>query len=321
MPLKDIFQKQIDQLRSFLDAPGPSMRIIQYDTDLKPVVARILAVLEEDEESPHLLWGTETAFDHQTRYFQEILRELVDANESRRSELSALGVELPAPPANEERGLVGERFVAYLDQVAVSLPDSVGAYVIVIDPEEISDVYDFREALYFLADGTGSSRVRYLVLDQRPEPLLPDFDRYSGRISIQDFHLSPEQIEAQIADDFEHNPSLDSAERGQYAAMMGAFAFVRGDYNEAERIQLDVLDQSCETGDPGEQALAYYNLGNTYLGAEEFELAEQCFTRAGEVCLEARIEPLLAISLTNLGVDLYWRGYAAEAGGSFDTAR
>jgi tetratricopeptide (TPR) repeat protein len=320
MALKDIFQHQVDQLRAFLDGKRRTMCIVQHDPDLKPVVHRLLAGLDRDNECPHIIWGTVTAFHNRTQYFRDVLKELIDANESHRSELAAVGIELTPPSFEGGWATTRGQFVEYISSLADNLPDLAGSYAIVIDPQTVDDLQDYEESIHFLASNTESKRVKYIVLDQRSKPLLKDFNRYSDRISIQVFRFSQEEIERHVQDDLDRNSSLSPVERRQYAAMLGAFAFTRKDYDDAERRQRDVLNQSLKTGDSGEQAIAYYNLGNTYLSAKEPTLAEDCYTRAGELCLDTRSDPLLAMILTNLGIALSERGQMAEAVESFDTA-
>jgi hypothetical protein len=321
MPLKDLFHNQVDQVRAFLDDQKRTMHIVQHDPDLKPLLHKLLTVLESDDACPHLLWGTVTAFHNPSQYFRDVLKELIAANESQRAELADVGIDLAPPLSDGYWAATPDQFIEYISRVADSLPDLVGAYALVIDPETVDHVHGYKEALRFLASHTRSKRVKYLVLDQRSKPLLRGFDRYSDRISVQVFRLAPEEIERQVKDDLNDNGALSPIERRQYTAMLGAFAFARREYDEAERRQRDVLRQSWEAGDAGEQAIAYYNLGNTYLSAEEPELAEECYRKAGELCLETQSDPLLAMTLTNLGIALSRQGNIAEAIASFETAR
>jgi tetratricopeptide (TPR) repeat protein len=320
MPLKDIFQNQVDQLRAFLDSKRRTMCIIQHDPDLQPVVHKLLAGLDKDDDCPHLIWGTRTAFQNGTQYFRDVLKELVEANESQRSELSAVGIELAPPSSEGDWAATRGQLVEYLSCVADNLPELAGCYAIVLDPENVDDLQDYEESILFLASNTESRRVKYIVLDQRSKPLLKDFNRYGDRVSIQVFGFSQEEVERHVHDDLDHSKSLSPDERRQYTAMLGAFAFTRKDYGEAERRQRDVLNQSLKTSDSGEQAIAYYNLGNTYLSDKKPGLAEDCYTKAGELCLETQSDPLLAMVLTNLGITLSHLGRMHDANNSFDTA-
>jgi tetratricopeptide (TPR) repeat protein len=320
VPLEDIFQNQVDQLRAFLDDKRKVMRIVQHDPDLKPLLNKLLAALEAGDDSPHLFWTTGTPFYNQSQYFRDILIGLIDANESHRAELAEVGVELNPPSPDGNWAATRGQFVEYLSSVADDLPDFLGVYAILIDPDEIHDPRDYEEAIYFLASNTRSKRVKYIVLDQRSKPLLDEFDRYGDRISIQVFRFSPEQIEKQLKDDLNHNSSLSAVERRQYTALMASFAVSRKDYREAERIQREVLSESLKVGNPGEQAVAYYNLGNTYISMEAFDLAEDCFTRSGELCIETGSDLLLAMSLTNLGIALHRQGFSGDAISSLDSA-
>jgi tetratricopeptide (TPR) repeat protein len=320
MPLEEIFQNQVDQLRAFLDDKRKVVRIVQHDPDLKPVLNKLLTALEGGSDGSHLFWTTGTSFYNQSQYFRDILLELIDANESHRSELAEVGVELSPPSPDGNWAATRGRFVEYLSRVADELPDFLGTYTILIDPDEIHDPRDYEEAIYFLASNTRSKRVKYIVLDQRSKPLLDGFDRHDNRISVQVFRFSPEQVENQLKDDLNHNSSLTASERRQYTALMASFAVSRKDYREAEHLQREVLRESLRVGNPGEQAVAYYNLGNTYISMEEFDLAEDCYKRSGELCIETGSDLLLAMSLTNLGIALHRQGLSADAISSFDSA-
>ncbi|MBO0722469.1 MAG: hypothetical protein J2P41_16710 [Blastocatellia bacterium] len=294
--------------------------MLRHDSDLRPVVHKIFEGLDKDDECPHLIWGTTTAFHDKTQYFRDVLKELVEANECQRSELAEVGIELAPLSSTGDWAATREHFVEYISRVADNLPDLIGSYAIVIDPESIDDPREYEESILFLADNTESKRVKYIVLDRQAKPLLPDIEKHNVRIAAQVFRFSPREVERHVKDDLDRNSELSPAEHRQYNAMLGTFAYTRKNYVEAERRQHDVLNQSLKSGETGEQAIAYYNLGNTYLSSRKPRLAEECFTKAGELCLAAQSAPLLAMIMTNLGLALAEGGQLPEAMDSFDSA-
>ena len=257
-------------------------------------------------------------FAYANQFFNDLLKELSEAGEAHRDELAAEGVELPRP--GDPWVPTHIRFERYVSATAGSFPDSVGSYVIVLDPKRIDGPSAFAGAMHYLAEQTKSERVKYLVLEDRNRPVLDEVIQRSERASDQDFHLSPDRIEAQVNRDLESG-RLSPRDRCQYLAMAGAFAFARGETAKAVQLQAEALKLAEQVGDPSDQANVLYNLGNAHLKNKELPAAEDSFVRAAQICLAHQLNPLLAMVMSNLGVTLHRAGRVDEALASLDVAR
>ena len=319
MPLQDIVEQQLEDLRFFLEYPKLSLRCLRHEPDIKRLVGKLLSGLENEADNPHIFLALSTPFINVEQFFIEALAELQAQNENFTAELAGLDYQWPQAEENPELAprLCFERYVS---AVADSFPDYIGAYAIVFDPESIDNPAGFRKAMAFLARHTQSEWVKYLVLDDYREPLLKGIEEHCERADVQAIHISPEQIEQQIERDLEEN-NLSAQDHRHYMALAGAMAFARKDYAEARKRQIATLRTAKESGSPGEQAHAFFNLGNTYLAAESYPEAEGCFSEAAELCIQAELNPLLAMVLCNLGVTLHRLQRLDEALQSFDIAR
>jgi tetratricopeptide (TPR) repeat protein len=319
MALKAFFSDQLEQIRSFMTSLRQTVRVVQLESDVEPLLKKLLVGLDEDDNCPHVMVFATTPFSNPAQYFSDALVELAGQNEQHRDAMAAKGVQVPRladyaslPPT--------ERFNQYLSDLADRLAEWVDSYVVVIQPKSIDDPAGFKFGIEYLTNSTRSKQLKYLVLDHRKDPLLPDLAEKSERAGVQVFHLSPAEIEAQIKADLASG-QLTPQEKRQYTAMTAAFAFSNRKYDDAELIQRDVLKMAEQNGTPAEQANACYALGNTFLKQGKLELAEGSFARAVMICVEGKINALLAMALTNLGVTLQRQNRLEESVQSFDTAR
>ena len=319
MPLQDIVEQQLEDLRFFMEYPKLSLRCLRHEPDIKRLVGKLLAGLEGEDDNPHIMVALSTPFQNTEQFFSEALAELQVHNESFSAELTGLDYQLPQA-ADDPKLASRHRFERYVSAVAESFPDYIGAYAIVFDPETIDNPAGFRKSMAFLARHTQSEWAKYIVLDDYREPILEGIEEHCERADVQEIHISPEQIEQQIERDLENN-TLSEQDHRHYMALAGALAFARKDYDEARQRQIATLRVAKESGSPGEQAHAYYNLGNTALAAKNYPEAEACFSEAADLCLQAQLNPLLAMVLCNLGVTLHRLQRLDEALRSFDIAR
>jgi tetratricopeptide (TPR) repeat protein len=319
MPLKDFFQDQQDELLLFLHLPWQTLHVVRHEPDLKPVLRRLLVALDEHDDNPHVLVVTQVPFHDARQFFTAALEDLVAQNEHWRTDLEAAGVRLPEPQGPDAQLAPVERLAHYVSAVADALPDEVGAYAVLIDPEIVTQETAFRRAMEELVLQTTAAWAKFIVLDRRQNPILGDLDPRL-EVSTQLFHLEPAQIEEAVTIDLKRG-DLPPNERRQYTAMSGAFAAAHRNYAEAERLQREALGLAQADGSPAEQANAWYNLGNTCLSQKKFAEAEECFGQSGQLCLDHGVQPLLAMSLTNLGVALQRQARSEAALQSFVLAR
>ena len=168
MPLKTFFVDQIDQLRSFASAPDQSMRVLCHEPDVEPLVKKIVVALDEDDNFPHILVPARTPYDNTPRYFKELLDEVVRQNEMYREELATLNITLPRPDDRAEL-TPPHRFKRYVADVADCLPNSIGSYVVVINPDEVRDEPGFKNDMVYLAKQTRSVQVLVVFRSRLPE--------------------------------------------------------------------------------------------------------------------------------------------------------
>ena len=320
MPIKDLFERQINALCDFMDLPGKTMLALQRDPEMEQPLMRILSRLDEKEDNANFMLVSQIGFQDENQFFSDLLKEISESNERHRQHLAEQGVTLPpAPPQNSVSPLA--RFGAYVSQVGDCLPEWTGFYILILDPAEVSNDQQFRQSMIELVKFTSSTRTKYIVLDQRQHPRLGDIDEFGERATIQTFYVDPNQIEQQIKNDLENSARLSPLEIRQYTAMQATFDAINNRLDEAEQKQKQTVKLAETEGSPPEQANAYYNLGNTYLKKGESELALDCFHNAVQICLKAQAPALLASSLTNMGIALFRLHQTEIALSSFDAAR
>src|SRR5215831_6971781 len=70
MALQDIFQTRIEQLRSFMRHSQQSLLCVRVAPDIKQVLIKALAGLDEDPNSPYVMIGADTPFCTSVEYFE-----------------------------------------------------------------------------------------------------------------------------------------------------------------------------------------------------------------------------------------------------------
>jgi tetratricopeptide (TPR) repeat protein len=320
MPLTSFFTEQIDGLRDFMQTPDHTLLVLRYESDVERLVKKVLVTLDEDENCSAVMVAAETKYDNHPQFFRDLLEELVQQNERHRSEMAENGVELPRVEEIGNDRPAYEIFEEYVSRVADALPEWIGGYVVILRPAEILHVDGFRKAMEFLAAHTQSPWAKFIVLDRVHQGALEGFGKQLDRVRVQTFHLSTDEIEERVAADLASG-RLSREETRQYTAMQGSFAYSKKDYAQALEIQRRVLAMAEQDGTPRDQATALYNLGNTYLGQKDYELAEETFARSVQIAAEDEAHAVAGMSLTNLGVVLQRRGQLGQSLDCFDAAQ
>jgi tetratricopeptide (TPR) repeat protein len=321
MPLKSFFTAQAELLRLFMMDPNQTVRCIRVEPDMKPLLMKMLAGLDADESSPHLMACSEVPFETEAQYFEALLAELSEDVARWERPLAAQGYEFRLWP--EDLGFFPpqEKFVTYAGAMADSFPDHVGSFVLILAPDAIADPAAFRKAIEYLAANTPSPWMKYLVIDERQKPVLDKIEEQAPAIVHQTFHISPDEIEAEAKADLAKGYGLTPHEVRQYTALVAGCAFARREYDEALRLQQQWVEFAAKEGAPAEVANACYNLGNTHMARKDYPAAEETYGRALDLALDHHIGPLLPMVLTNLGVTLYRQGRLEQAVQSFQIAR
>lgn len=320
----DFFAEPMDRIRQFLQSRELTVLIIRHDPDLDQILQKFLLALDQDEENPAVLVGVQAAYHDPVSFATDVLRDLVEHNEVQRQPLASMGIQLPRPGVPSGAGGPAEDAAAvlsaYVSDVADGLPGWAGAYGVVLRPKEITDVTGYRNFVRFLAESTRSEWAKYLVSDRRVRPLLDGLPQECARVSVQDFALSPEEIEHRVQAELAGG-KLDAKQTRLYSSLTAAFAFSKKDYAQAALAQEEVLRKCREEGVASEEAQALYNLGNTYAASHRYQQAEETLARAVEVASAEEMHALASMALTNLGVTLQRLGRIEESLAAFQAAR
>jgi tetratricopeptide (TPR) repeat protein len=294
---------------------------VRVEPDMKPLLMKMLAGLDADDSSPHLMACSEVPFETEAQYFEALLAELAADVAKWERPLKATGYEFHLWPEDLGFFPAHERFVTYAGALADSFPEQFGSFVLILAPDAIADPAGFRKAIEYLAANTPSTWMKYLVIDERQKPVLDKIDEQSPAIWHQTFHIAPEEIEAEAKADLAKGIGLTPHEVRQYTALVASCAFARREYDEALRLQQQWLELAAKEGAPADVANACYNLGNTQVAKGDLAAAEETYGRALDLALDHNVAALLPMVLTNLGVTLYRQGRLDQAVQSFQIAR
>ena len=321
MPLKALVDAQVDELRGFLEQPRVVLRVLRHLNDMKPMLLKLLAGVQEEEDFPHAMLMIDLPFDDEESYCAAALAELVENNETHRESLSVEGITLPrSPEASQEPGVV--TVGRYVSEVADALQGYGLAYVLLIDPQSVTeeDPDAFATTLLRLTHTIRSDHAKLLVLDSSDAPRLAGIELRTELADVQHFDIGPTEIERQVKLDIDAG-QLDTPDLCKYLMMAGAFAAARGDHAGAIAFQSRALAASEEVDEPAAQAQSLYNLGTSQMESGDLEAGAASLSRAAEICIEEELDPLLAMVMINLGVTLHRNRQVDEALEAFEIAR
>lgn len=308
MPLTAFFSEQLDQLEDFMDEPGPVVRIVLVDPEMRGVLLRMLGGLDEQEDFRHLLIAHREPFRDPAGWFGGLLDGLDAQIEQHAEALAEAGIGL-----EDEAGPSAPwRFLRRAEGLADALPEAVGSLVFLIDPEAVEDRDGFTRSIAFLADKVASPRLKFIVLHGRGDPFLSAIEADRPGVSRQVFWCSPEEMERRVNATLEQ-PAASPADRRRALMMAAGFAFSNRDYPRAEALQRQQLEAAEAADQPLEQAIGAYGLGNTLLAEQRAEEAAEAFLRACDLCVAHQLNELAPMAYTNLGVALHRLGNFDQA--------
>jgi hypothetical protein len=321
MALQDVFQVQIDQLRSFMRHSQQSLRCIRVAPDIKQILIKALSGLDDDPNSPYVMIGADIPFRTPVQFFEELSAQVLEDYELHRAELEALGAHPRFPPRDGAVVSAPKNYVRAVTGLAESLPPAIRSLVVVLSPESIDDGPAYRAAMDTLAEEARSKRVKHIVLDTREDPALGDIAERCPHASIQEFHFAPNALQAQLKADLLNPQSLSRFEVRQYTALLASFCFAHKEYAECLVLQRQCFDMIEREGSPPESANALYNMGNTHLALGDLSEAEVCYARSVDLCVDHELNSLMPMVLTNLGIVLYRQKRLQDSTRSFQIAR
>jgi tetratricopeptide (TPR) repeat protein len=306
MPLGAFFEDQLREIRAFLEDPDSVVRIVQVDPEMRPILLRMLAGLDEEDTFPHLLIGHGGRFGDPVQWFGE-LQNVLEAEISHQA--AALAAErIDATNRAKDPAQRGPwPFMARAEQFADSLPDSSGSLTFIIEPEQVDDPPGFVRSIGFLAEKVRSHWLKFIVLDQRLGPRLTELASHDG-VELQTFWCSPQELQARLDAMLAVHDGSASPEARRVRSMAAAAAFANKDYPKALALQRGLLADAQAGGTPADQAMSAYGLGNTLLAAGEAEAAAETFIQACQLCATYGLNELAPMAYTNLGVSLHRLG-------------
>lgn len=325
MPLRDPFDERVETIRAFLEVPAFTTLAIRHEPDTRQLLLRVLVGLEE-EDGPHAILFLPDNFSGYRTYSECLLEEISAHVEAMREDLVVEGVQLPRAPEaansfDEHDPRPGIKQLAnYFSAIADALPDSIGSFALILDPESVTDRGAFAWWVEALTAYTESEWVKYMVPDSRAEPAIAPSEHVQDRVYVLEFDVPPEELEEQVHKDLEAG-RLSAAARRRHLMLAGAFATSGGRPEDARKHLEAALRETQEAGADDEEANVLYNLGNLDLREGHIDSALARFTRSAQLCVENELNPLLAMVLTNLGVALHRAGRSSEALESFAVAR
>jgi tetratricopeptide (TPR) repeat protein len=312
MPLGAFFEDQLEEIRAFLEDPDSVVQVVQVDPELRAVLLKMLAGLDDEDEFPHLLIGDDGRFGDPVQWFAG-LQNALEAELSRHAaELAAEGIDV-ANPAKDPTQRGPWPFLLRAEHFADSLPESVGSLAFVIEPEQVDDPPGFVRSIGFLAEKVRSHWLKFIVLDERLAPRLTELAGSHEGVGLQTFWCSPQELQTRLDAMLAVHGTSASPEACRVRAMAAAVAFANKDYPKALALQHGLLNEARAGGTPADQARAAYGLGNTLLAAGQAEAAAETFVQACELCARHGLGELAPMAYTNLGVSLHRLGNFDQA--------
>lgn len=311
MSLKSLFSEQIEQLRQFMDTPGPTLHAIRHDIDTQTVLEKILVKLDDDSTNDHIMLVCSSECQTANQYAAAILQELADHAAPHADACKEANISLPAAPLNPSGDAI-RVLASYVSEFANCLPSGSGCLVVILHPDEVANPADYRQVAQSLAAKTKSQFAKYIVFDRLDKPLLGNINEDVPRASFQEFQFTPSEMQKRVREDLQGN-NLTRQERRQYTAMVGGFEMGKQNYVEAEQAQRDALTLIREDEALAEEPAALYNLANTLLAQDKMPAAEEQYGFAIEAGIREEVHGLVAMALTNLAIALQRQGKCEQA--------
>ncbi len=319
MALQDFFKQQQLQLRAFLDAPEHSVLLLQHAGDIRKILEKALLALDEDAAHSHMLIFVDEPWKNADSFCEHLLQRLEQQNNGFREDFKKLGISLP-DTLDDHAGNPLQRLKQATSRLMSAIPGAPASLAFIIPWDDLENTEAATQFLLDVASARFSVRIKWIVFDELRASRFPDLIKMKSLVAVQKFHLEMDAVEKQVVADLKGG-QLAPDERLRYLSMAGAFAAAHRRFGEAEQYQLEVLKLAPQSGKPADSAVAYYNLGNSYLNQRRLEDAERAFGQSANICLAEKSNELLAMVLTNLAITLHQQKRIDEALQSFDIAQ
>lgn len=303
MPLRKFFLDQQTELLDFLSSQELAVCLLTHASDMRQLVNKSLLALDDLETHAHILLYVDQPWQSESEFYKHLLERLEEQADVYRSELAAAGIRLP-DPLTSGGGDLRTRLIRTAETLVGSIPADNCTLAFICTWDELSSVSAAADCIANFAAAVRSSRMKLIVFDDLSKPRFAQLADDQPRVCVQQFHLAMDKVEQQVNATLA-TEQLVGLDRVRYLGMAGAFAAAHRRHEESEQRQTEILKLLGTVDSPADEAMAYYNMGNSYLNRQLFTEAEANLGRAAEICLAQKMNPLLAMVLTNLGVTLH----------------
>ena len=299
--LRKVFYRAGAADRSLSLGLGTSVRVIAIDGEMRNIFLRMLLGLDQDEKFSHIFLGHSNAFLDATTWLDSLDRELEEQIAQNGEDIQPIGIELPR--ANDDPALPPPwRFLHRAEALAKMLPEEVGALAFIIESERIDDEDGFIRSVEFLADNVKSSRLKFILLDDRAAPRLAELAAEHPRVQTQLFWLDPRSTQQSIEREVESPGASPSS------AMLGhAAAFAAADHDHSRAVSLQwrrIMEVEKEGGASTDRVMARLDYSRALLEAGHADPAAETLLQACQLCSAHQLHDLAPLAYTDLGIAL-----------------
>lgn len=303
MPLAAYVAEQMAMLEAFMAAPRSVVRVLLIGPELRDIIQRMLTWRGDQPDCPHRILVFGAPFADPVSWF-EAMRAALDA--------AVPNVPHEAEPATRPGPWA---FLLRAEAVAEAMSGQ-GAQVVLIVSSEIAMREDYLRSIAFLVERVRSRRLKFVVFDDRTQPILATPTPGQARLTSQTCWCPPEQLRRRAA-----AAAAAPEATASDAALAGSLALAMGDAAGAEAAQRVALRRAAEAASRVDEASAAASLGATLVAEGKMQEAVEVYVRGCDVCSQHELTGLAPLLCKGLGLALHRLGEKEQAYSAFKTAR
>lgn len=167
--LASFFREQLAAVEAFLASPDQVVRRVLVDGEMRPILLKMLAGRDAEDEFPHVLLGYQAAFNGPVPWFAG-MQDMLEAELAEHgAALAEEGVDVSDPAKNPAaRG--PWPFLLRAERLTEALPNGIGALAFVLDPAEVLDHASYVKSIAFLADNVRGPWMKFICWSSVPPP-------------------------------------------------------------------------------------------------------------------------------------------------------
>jgi tetratricopeptide (TPR) repeat protein len=319
--LEDFVVKKRDEIRAFITNSELRLLRVSRDPDVEPLLVRVLKSIDEEEtDSVDIFTGFDHDFNDADTFFTETAEKIQQNIKEAEPEFAKNGLELKIPSAMSKDGAVETCFASYLNKVANALQEYADHFILCFSPMEIKNGSDLSSSLNVILAEIQSSIVKIIFTDNRQSPNLAVLKERREDVADMEFAFKMGDTESEIKEKL-MNEDLPPEESIRLLSMLAAFALARGEHGVSIGLFYQALQEARETGDPQEQAMALFNLGNAFYRKLDYPNARGSYQGSLEISLDNKIIGLAQQNLMNIGETFLKENSPEEALLYYENAR